>query len=660
MKKILALMLTVSIILLAASPALAAKNKKNEDDDHSLRGYNGSYQYVQMGEYPYEKDGTVRPVLWKILAVEDGTALLLTENILDIQQGMNYHEEKKKKKYDYPAIESYATTDLCKWMNTEMITTLFGNDPLYYALMEEKDHGKLFCLTSQQFTKSSYGFTSNKKLSKKRIAVATPYALNREIYREKHINVKEGASPYWVATKTGDQRLQIVGYDGHLSAGYVHRDNIGVRPGVRLDMALIDIESGSGTKDVPFILKYTGEIPAEGPAEQAEEESVDQTETEELTDGEELPEQEGIPRPEDIGNTESAESEAAGEEPEGDTDTAAAREEGTVLVSFLGDCSIGDAYSVAGRASSYHAVVDREGYAWPFSLVQKYIGTDDMTVGNLEIVITTRTKHRNIVYPLRADPDHVNILTEGSIDVLNTANNHCYDFYRDGYADTLKALDDAGIDHFGCVNYTRKNGFDDVKVKDVNGIRFGFLGFTYPTDTDLKHAEKLIKQLREEEHCDYIVASLHWGRETYTTPGAGNVKYAKKMLDLGADMIYGHHPHVLQPVAFYNNKPILFSTGNCTFGTLSSSMDQHAGIFQITFEKTENGTVPRKLEVIPCKYYKTGDYRIEEETDETEREKTFRIISPGKELKGCVNPPESFLKTGVILFSEKGELIADQ
>ena len=190
-----------------------------------------------------------------------------------------------------------------------------------------------------------------------------------------------------------------------------------------------------------------------------------------------------------------------GQEPEDETipvPIAIERPEGTALVSFLGDCSIGDAVSAAGKAGSYQTVVDREGYAWPFSLVQKYIGTDDMTVGNLEIVIPTRTRHKNIVYPLRADPDHINILTEGSIEVLNTANNHCYDFYRDGYVDTLQALDDAGIDRFGCVNYTRKNGFDDVLVKDVNGIRFGMIGFTYPTDADVKHAEQLIKKLREE------------------------------------------------------------------------------------------------------------------------------------------------------------------
>ena len=125
-------------------------------------------------------------------------------------------------------------------------------------------------------------------------------------------------------------------------------------------------------------------------------------------------------------------------------------------------------------------------------------------------------------------------------------------------------------------------------------------------------------------------------------------------------MIYGHHPHVLQPIAFYNNKPILFSMGNGTFGTLSANMDQHAAIVQLTLEKTANGTVPRKLEAIPCKYYNTGDYRLEEEDDDDEREKTFKILSPGRKLVDCINPPDSFLYTGLVHFDEAGEMIADE
>ena len=674
MKKIWKLLLLTALLVLILNPVSGA------EDNSLLRGYSKSYQYVLLGEYPYEKDGTVKPVLWKILSVEDGTVLMMTDNVIDLQQVVFFRDAKAIDNHKYPKLYSYADSDLCKWMNTEMLSTLFGQDPIANALLPEGEngsHGKVFCLSAEQFVNTKYGFRPNKHPAKVRIAAPTPYARARRVFREnKKISYVSGGSPYWTCTRTSILRMQIVGYDGHLSAGVFSRENIGVRPGIRLDLNLIDVESGSGTQKDPFILKYTGDIQntptaqtiepeTEKTAESvAEEDSEPDQEEAEKADDEEKTNAEVIPLP-DGSDTEEDLSNANGEaETESEKESSGQEKmhspDGKALVTFLGDCSIGDALQSVTKSGSYHSTVDKEGYAWPFSMVQKYLGTDDMTVANLEVVVSSRTSHKNIVYPLHADPDHVNILTEGSIDVLNTANNHCYDFFRDGYVDTLTALNEAGIEHFGSVNYTRKNGFDDVLVKDVNGIRFGMIGFTYPTEADLKHAEQLIKKLREEDHCDYIIASLHWGRETYTVPGQGNVKYAKKMLDRGADMIYGHHPHVLQPIAFHNNKPILFSTGNCTFGTLSNNMDQHAGIFQITFEKTENGVVPRRLEVIPCKYYKSGDYRIEEETDEAEREKTFKILSPGRNLGNCVNPPDSFLKTGVILFNEAGELIADQ
>ena len=723
MKKICAAILAAVLLLLLLPPAVAEE----------LRGYNGTYVYVQLGNYPYnckdiimgndpfagDQSGVeIQPVLWRILSLEEGTYLMITEHVIELQQVTFINDPDRIKHYDYPVLEKFADSDLCHWMNSDMFEHLFGDDPLVNAMLpegEDGERGRLFCLTDKQFCKGEYGFRSNKDPAKVRVATPTPYALKRRIFRDgkkKSINYKEGGSPYWCSTRTAPYRFQIVGYDGHLSAGAFSRENIGLRPSIRLDANLVAVESGKGTKKDPFILKYIGELPASadktgaepgakpetaagaeaetdseaGTATEADPEAETEpgTETKAVSGTENEPEDETEPEPEDEKepetipgpdsenesepetNAEPASEETAETGPEAENgeahpdDEAAVRKEGTALISFLGDCSIGDALQSVSTGSSYHTVVDKNGYAWPFSEVQQYIGTDDMTVANLEIVITTQTKHKNIVFPLRADPDHVNILLEGSIDVVNTANNHCWDFYRTGYADTLEALDNAGVDHFGSVYYKRKDGFDDVVVKDVNGIRIGLFGFTYPADYDLKHAEELVKKLREEEHCDYIIASMHWGRETYLTPTKGNASFGRKVLDFGADMIYGHHPHVIQPIAFYNNKPILFSTGNCTFGTLSSNMDQHAGIFQLTLERTENGTVPRKLEVIPCKYYKTGDYRIEEQMDEAEREKTFKILSPGKKYTNCTNPPESFLSTGVILFNEAGEPISDE
>ena len=167
--------------------------------------------------------------------------------------------------------------------------------------------------------------------------------------------------------------------------------------------------------------------------------------------------------------------------------------------------------------------------------MKEYLASDDLTIANLEVVLTEQNKHKDIMYPLRAAPDHVNILLEGSIEVVNTVNNHCMDYLRQGYLDSLAVLDEAGIARFGSVSYGMANGFDDLLVRDVNGIRFGFVGMTYPQSGDTPNLIKRIRKLKEENGCDIVIVSLHWGRETYLTQSAGQVTMANQLIDGGAD-----------------------------------------------------------------------------------------------------------------------------
>lgn len=327
---------------------------------------------------------------------------------------------------------------------------------------------------------------------------------------------------------------------------------------------------------------------------------------------------------------------------------------GETVLSFVGDCSIGDAYQYEGSATSYHSVIDAKGYAWPFSLVKEYLEADDLTVANLEVVFTTKTAHRDKRYNLRGDLDHVNVLLEGSVEMVCTVNNHCMDFHKAGYEESIAALDAAGISRFGTVYPGQENGFDDLGVKDVNGIRVGFVGFSYPQDYDQKRIASRIRILKEEQGCDLVVVSLHWGRETYMTPESSQVTYAKAVIDAGADVIWGHHPHVIQPILFYKGKPILFSTGNFTFGTMSD-VDPSTGIFQLAYERVNGEVLLKRLQVIPCRTQGSGDYRPYVLTEEAARQAVFSKLVMKKSYKGCVNPPDSFLTTGIVLF-ENGEI----
>ena len=330
----------------------------------------------------------------------------------------------------------------------------------------------------------------------------------------------------------------------------------------------------------------------------------------------------------------------------------------SATVSFIGDCSLGDAYPY----HAYGEVIEREGDDWSFSLVQEWLAADDLTVANLEVVLTENTKHKDKMYALRGKPDYAAVLTAGSVEVVNTVNNHCEDFYRSGYLDTLAALDAEGVDRFGCNNPDGNNGVDDLLVREVNGIRFGFIGFSYPQTADVQRIEKRVKLLKEERGCDLVVVSLHWGREEHDTPTTGQLDYAKRVLDAGADMIYGHHPHVLQQICFYQGKPILFSTGNFTFGTMSR-VDPATGIFQLTWEKTEAGVALRKLEVIPCQTTLGPDYRPFPLEDQEAREsvwaklrfsdKTWAKWTKAQKYADFTTLPETFLTTGVVYLDEE-------
>ena len=199
--------------------------------------------------------------------------------------------------------------------------------------------------------------------------------------------------------------------------------------------------------------------------------------------------------------------------------------------------------------------------------MSEILKTDDLTAANLEVCLTESTKPIDILYPMIAPPENAEVLAQGGVEIVNTVNNHSFDFGTQGYDDTLTSLDSANILHFGTAIRGGKAYSDLTSIVDAKGIRFGFIGFSYPQLKTLEAIGERIKALRVEG-CDVVVVSLHWGRETFVTPSAWQTEYAREVIDLGADVVWGHHPHVLQPIQFYHGKPVLFSTGNFVFATM--------------------------------------------------------------------------------------------
>ena len=594
----------------------------------AMRGWvkGEGYQYVLLGTYPYEKDGTAQPVLWRILEAREDQALLLTEYVIDTSQVIFETDKTVIDNKTYRRISSYEESDLYVHMNTTVLDTLLGDDPIREALIEEPGGGKLFIMNTMQFLNPDYGFSATRwNEQKSRWAGGTPYARERGLYIQNNQQ-----STYWVSDiKSADgYMMELVGFNGHLSYGGYTRTNVGIRPSVRLDLNALTVAGGTGAKDDPFIFAYAAATP-EPTAEPTPEPTAEPT-TESTAEPTPEPTEEPAPEPTD---------------------------DGLITLSFVGDCSIGDSYQYKGYGSSYHAVLAENGFAWPFSLVKEYLEADDLTAANLEVVFTNATRRKDKLYNLAADPAHVQVLLEGSVEIVNTVNNHAMDFYNVGYQDTLDTLDAAGVAHFGTINPTSADGFDDVSIQEVEGHKIAYIGYTYPQiEQELKRRIiPCIQRLKEEEGCDLVIVSLHWGKETSMKPLNSQYDCAKAMIEAGADVIWGHHPHVIQPIEFYDNKPIMYSTGNFTFGTMSQ-VDPSTGIFQLVYEKAEDGLTLKRMQVIPCRTQGSPDYRPYVLTEEADRQAVFQKLTHKRNGKGFVNPPESFLETGVVEF-ENGQML---
>jgi len=318
----------------------------------------------------------------------------------------------------------------------------------------------------------------------------------------------------------------------------------------------------------------------------------------------------------------------------------------TLTLSFIGDCSIGEVPASAGKEGSYTATVDEKGYDWPFSLVREYLDTDDFTFANNEVIFTSRNRHVDKKTNLKAPAQYAQVYLHSGVDAVNTANNHAMDFYQEGYEDTLAALDSYEISHFGTLYPGTQRAQDRLGVYEVKGIKIGAVGFSYPQDSDVKKISARIEQLHQEG-CDLVVVSLHWGREVQDTPQSWQFSYARKLIDAGADVIWGHHPHILQQVQFYQGKPIFYSTGNFTFGSMSN-VDPDTGIFQLRYQLTDDGPVLENFTVIPCRTQGKGDYRPYPLTDPVEMETMLKKLIYKKTVKNMQNLPASFAKTGTV------------
>ena len=264
----------------------------------------------------------------------------------------------------------------------------------------------------------------------------------------------------------------------------------------------------------------------------------------------------------------------------------------SLTLSVVGDCTLGTDETF-NYDTSLNAYYENYGADYFLQNVKDIFSTDDLTIANFEGTLTDSDEREDKTFAFKAPASYASILTGGSVEAVNTANNHSHDYGEQSFDDTLAALDDAGIVHFG---------YDETAVMDVKGIKVGLVGI-YELYDHLEREQQLKDNIAKvkADGAQLIVAIFHWGNETETIPDSNQTTLGRIAIDEGADLVCGHHPHVLQGIETYKGRNIVYSLGNFCFGGNSSPSDMDTMIYQQTFTIDADGVKKDNVtNIIPC------------------------------------------------------------
>ena len=259
------------------------------------------------------------------------------------------------------------------------------------------------------------------------------------------------------------------------------------------------------------------------------------------------------------------------------------------FLSFAGDCTLGTMYQVYGATASFPGLVG-DNFDYPFASVQEWFANDDFTMVNLEGPLTNEGTPAEKTYCFRGDPKFANILPTGSVECVSLANNHSEDFGAIGYENTQKALDGVGVAYAG-------NG-ETIIVETERGLKIGILAVAFYIDHE-EMTEKIIAL--KGQGAQVVIVAFHWGNEAYYSHTYDQSLYAYTAIDAGADIIFGHHPHVLQSIEEYNGGIIYYSLGNFAFGGNDCPKDFDTALISQEVIVDVDGTVSLgECKAIPC------------------------------------------------------------
>ena len=258
----------------------------------------------------------------------------------------------------------------------------------------------------------------------------------------------------------------------------------------------------------------------------------------------------------------------------------------SVTINFLGDVMLGERFEKFNRG----VISQEKKNINPFKYSNKDLVDADLTVANLECVVShVSTKSYPFSKFMLIEPERLNILLKNNIKIVNIANNHIFDHGDEAFFETRKNLEEIGIKYFG-FGESKSMQTEPVNI-NVGNKTIGFLGYDLSNTSKEIFRKKVNEILNVLESINktqnILVLSLHWGYEYTDIPTSFMIDAAKKFIEKGVDIIYGHHPHILQGVTKLNNKIFAPSLGNFIFDD-EREKNRFTGILKVFVDINDN------------------------------------------------------------------------
>lgn len=264
-----------------------------------------------------------------------------------------------------------------------------------------------------------------------------------------------------------------------------------------------------------------------------------------------------------------------------------------VVFNLVGDLGLGRHITSTART--------KNNFNWSFESIAPTLQSVSFTMANLESPITDPCPHGPTgTFIFCGDDRFLPSLVQNRF-IFNLANNHIMNYGPKGFNQTLNYLSQNNL----LAVYSHQPELNYISWQR-QGISFGMIGFDFITYPNLDPAQIVTLVSQKSPTVDWMVVSLHWGNEYLPQPETWRVNLARQLVDAGADIIHGHHPHVWQEPEIYKDKPIFYSLGNFIFDQSWSYETSHSKLVKMTVSKTEI----KSIEYLPYEIYANSQPRL--------------------------------------------------